>query len=124
MPAAARAEMPDFSRDFAPRARAVLYVGHRRWPRVRAFCGNSCATILLASFTRIALIRRTRGQRMDRRRFLHWGSTAGLAALSARAARAQREPIPHTHLLFHETPAGAAAAVPAFELDETTIADL
>jgi amidase len=48
---------------------------------------------------------------MDRRRFLHWGSTAGLAALSARAARAQRSP-------------GAPAPVPAFELDETTIADL
>ncbi len=63
---------------------------------------------------------------MDRRRFLHWGSTAGLAALSARAARAQREPVPHAHPLFRDTPAGTAAPVPvpAFELDETTIADL
>jgi amidase len=66
---------------------------------------------------------------MDRRRFLHLGSTAGLVALSARAARAQREPVPHSHPLFRGTPSSApadaaGAPVPAFELDEATIADL
>jgi amidase len=67
---------------------------------------------------------------MNRRRFLHWSSTAGLVALSARAARAQREPIPHAHPLFRETGASAIeetpspVPVPPFELEETTIADL
>jgi amidase len=48
---------------------------------------------------------------MKRRSFLHLGTTAGLYALSARAARAQPQP-------------ASAGPVPTFELEETTIASL
>src|SRR5690242_21899430 len=50
---------------------------------------------------------------MRRRSFLHLGTTAGLYALTARAARAQQPPA-----------AGARGAVPEFELAEATIGSL
>jgi amidase len=51
---------------------------------------------------------------MKRRSFLHLGTTAGLYALSARAARAQQA----------SSSSGATAQVPAFEFEEATIATL
>jgi amidase len=66
---------------------------------------------------------------MNRRSFLHLGTTAGLYALTARAARAQTDPVPRAHPLFRGTAAAEAAqtapaTVPAFDLEETTIASL
>ncbi len=66
---------------------------------------------------------------MKRRSFLHLSTTAGLYALTARAAHAQQNPVPRGHPLFRATAPSdamqtAPAAVQAFDLEESTIANL
>ncbi len=66
---------------------------------------------------------------MKRRSFLHLSTTAGLYALTARAAHAQLHPVPHVHPLFTATAGSdatqtAAASIPAFDLEESTFDSL